>query len=227
MGTALVWSRAVLLSAVAVLGGVVAHASAHGLLPGPTMMVLLVAAGAVFARPFLLAASSTARVVLLLVAAQTAVHVLLTATSGHAGDPVVSRDPTNLPATVSPEPRVGSLYDQLMRSQPAGAGQDLAMPDWVGHLASDLTGPHALMALLHAAAAAAVGLWLASGERALWGLLALASRSVSRWQTVVIAPAAIRPVPRVVPLDHASLPPPPHIAEPSVPRRGPPLCLAT
>jgi len=39
---------------------------------------------------------------------------------------------------------------------------------------ADLTGPHALMAVAHVAAAALVGLWLASGEQALAALLQLA-----------------------------------------------------
>jgi len=41
------------------------------------------------------------------------------------------------------------------------------------HLREDATGSHAAMALAHLAAAAAVGLWLASGERALWAVLRL------------------------------------------------------
>jgi hypothetical protein len=64
------------------------------------------------------------------------------------------------------------LYDQLYANQPS-VGSQLTVPAPVQHLLADLTGPHAVMALAHLAAAAVVGLWLAIGERALWTVLAL------------------------------------------------------
>jgi hypothetical protein len=72
--------------------------------------------------------------------------------------------------------RVGSLYDQLHREPPVL--EHLSVPSPLLHVFADLTGANAVMALAHLAAAAAVGLWLASGERALWTVLALTSRGV-------------------------------------------------
>lgn len=64
------------------------------------------------------------------------------------------------------------------------------------HLAEDATGPHAAMALAHTAAAALVGLWLASGERALWTVLdllvaPLAGRSLPTLPVRRPAPAVV------------------------------------
>jgi hypothetical protein len=47
------------------------------------------------------------------------------------------------------------------------------------HVLGEVVGSHAPMALGHAAAAAAVGLWLAAGERAVWTLLALSRRRLT------------------------------------------------
>jgi len=82
----LLWLRAALLSAVALLAGTVAHASAHGHLPGPAAMVTLLALGTVVSAPLLTRPAGPARIVGLLVAGQTGVHVVLTALGGHEGD---------------------------------------------------------------------------------------------------------------------------------------------
>jgi hypothetical protein len=55
------------------------------------------------------------------------------------------------------------------------------------HLVADLTGPHAVMALAHLAAAAVVGLWLAAGERALWTLLSGAAATLTGALTALVA----------------------------------------
>lgn len=179
-GFALRWLRALLLTGVAVASGVVGHVSADGLLPGrgalaALFVVVLLAAAALLGRP-----ASTFRVVMLLVAGQALIHVTLTAMSGHRGDPV-HRLPAHAPHTELPQPAgtghlVGSSHDQLRSHEPVVTQMPLPVP--VQHLIADLTGPSALMALAHLAAAAAVGLWLASGEKALWAVLALAADRV-------------------------------------------------
>jgi hypothetical protein len=185
-GPALRWLRALLVAVLSVAGAAIGHVSADGLLPGwgalATLLLVSVAVSAsVLGRP-----ATTARVVTLLVAGQTFIHAALTAMAGHKGDPARAfAAPRPLP--VSPDladtgRRVGSLYDQLHYDEPALA--HMTVPSPVQHLLSDLTGANALMALAHLAAAAAVGLWLAMGERALWTVLALTS---DRFQVLVRA----------------------------------------
>lgn len=52
-------------------------------------------------------------------------------------------------------------------------------PHWTDHVLTDITGPHALMALAHLAGAALVAWWLAGGERTFWALIALAGVGIS------------------------------------------------
>jgi hypothetical protein len=177
-GPGLRWSRATLLAAVAFLAGVLAHLSAGGLMPGRPALVVLFAVCLLTAASLLGRPASTLRLLVLLMAGQTFIHGALTAMAGHQGDPPLARTPVPQPvqhlpvAATGDGRRVGSLYDQLYANQPRPATQ-LTVPAPVQHLIADMTGPHALMALAHLAAAAVVGLWLAVGERALWTVLAL------------------------------------------------------
>jgi uncharacterized membrane protein HdeD (DUF308 family) len=89
------WFRAVVVAVVSVAGGVVGHVSAGGLLPEPKAMVCLglvsvIAAVAMLGRP-----ASTTRVVALLVVGQTLIHLVLTASAGHRGEPVQSPSVTS------------------------------------------------------------------------------------------------------------------------------------
>lgn len=93
-------------------------------------------------------------------------------------------------------------------------------PAWLAHLAADLTGPHALMALAHAAAAAVVGLWLASGERAAWALVRRATGLLVRQVHRPTLPHVARPHPAVA-VDVCSGPIL-RVLACSQPRRGPP-----
>ena len=93
-------------------------------------------------------------------------------------------------------------------------------PAWLAHLAADLTGPHALMALAHAAAAAVVGLWLASGERAAWALVRRATGLLVRQVHRPALPHVARPHPAVA-VDVCSGPIL-RVLACSQPRRGPP-----
>jgi hypothetical protein len=177
-GSALRWSRALLLGVVAMGSGVLAHVSAGGLMPGSTALLVLLGLCVTTAASLLGRPASTLRVVVLLMSGQTVIHGALTAMSGHRGDPPVvhARHPaTPLRPTLTGGDgrRVGSLYDQLYVHQTGAARPQLSVPAPVQHVVADLTGPHAAMALAHLAAAAAVGLWLAMGERALWTVLTL------------------------------------------------------
>lgn len=177
-GLALRWARALLLACVSVAGGALGHVSADGLLPGAgglaaLFLVATCAAAAMLGRP-----ASTLRVVVLLVVGQTLIHVALAAMAGHHGD---SAKPSGPPRPAIPDladtgPRAGSLHDQLHPDPPVL--EHLALLGSIHHVLAELTSANALMALAHLAAAAAVGLWLALGERALWTVLALTGQRV-------------------------------------------------
>lgn len=179
-GLALRWARALLLACVSLAGGALGHVSADGLLPeagglAALFLVATCAAASMLGRP-----ASTLRVVLLLVVGQTLIHLALAAMAGHHGDSArPSEPPAPRPATpdlADPGHRVGPLYDQLHPDPPVL--EHLAVPSALQHGLAELTGANALMALAHLAAAAAVGVWLALGERALWTVLALTGQRV-------------------------------------------------
>lgn len=221
--------RAVVLTVVATALGSVAHVLAGGRLPGVVGYAVLLALLALAGAPLLARAASTRRVVTLVVVGQTSVHAVLTATSGHAGDGVGTAATTApvrpvIPVSVlTSTDRVGTLADQLHPQTAAPTGGP-AVPDWVLHLLADLQPAQLPMALAHLAAAVGVGLWLASGERALFTLLALAVAPVLRLLTplVPVAPAPT-PAPRAT---H-----PPRVVRretllaSSLARRGPPALL--
>ncbi len=189
---ALLWLRAALLATVALGAGTLAHLGADGLLPGPSALLVLLVCCTAAAAPLLRTQASTVRVVLLLVLGQAVVHGALTALAGH-------RDDLVLPATAA-----------------------LPMPRWMLHLTEDVTGPHAAMALAHAAAAAVVGLWLARGEHAVWTLVRLAGRSLALPGGPAALPVVAGPS-RAVPTDHTLLPLPSRTLGRTLRRRGPPL----
>ena len=173
------WARALLLAVVALAAGAVAHATAGGLMPGPGVMLILLLIGTMAAAALLGRPASTRKVVLLVMSGQASVHLALTALAGHAGDVRPSAPALLLPASGR---KGASLYDQMMPTTPRA---QLRTPDWVLHLVDDLTGPHAVMAIAHLAAAALVGLWLAAGEQALWSVVLLAVRPVAPEAAVV------------------------------------------
>jgi hypothetical protein len=196
---ALRWSRAFVLASVAFGLGVAGHLSAGGLVPGPFGLTLLLALTTTVCAAFLGRAASTLRVTALVTAGQAAIHAALTATSGHAGDPARQAGPHLRPASTVTDRR-GTFYDVYEQGTPArgDATAQLVVPDWAQHLADDLTGPHAAMAVAHLTAAALVGLWLASGERALWALVRLSRTAllttVGRALAVLTFLAAALPV---------------------------------
>ncbi len=242
--SAVVLLRAGVLSAVALVLGAAGHVLADGLLPGPGTLLLILAAILVPNTALLRRPASAARVVTLVVGGQTAIHLALTVTAGHAGHPAASAvappappappmPPTELAALeVVDGRRVGNLYDAFSAAEQArlattvdggGAG---GLGHLVDHLVTDLTA-HAWMAVAHLVAAVLVGLWLALGERALWTLLALLARVIlaclSRAAIGVGTPPPVRaryaahPDRAVLDVDRLAR---------SVVRRGPPALLA-
>lgn len=187
----LVWSRALCVGVIAFAFGVVGHVTADGLLPGPTLLAVLLVLSVALSVPMLSRPAGRLRLVLMLVGGQVLVHVVLTVSAGHRGDPVAGGGATT-PRGLASLPvvdghRVGSLQDAYegMSGQPAAAGTP-TLP--IGQLADEMAA-HAPMMTVHLGAAALVGLWLAYGERCLWTLLALTGRRV------LAAAWALGPVP--------------------------------
>lgn len=153
-------------------------------MPGPAALVGLLVLCVVSAASLLGRPASTLRVVVLLMVGQTFIHGWLTALNGHRGDPPLTRTRVStapVPQFQMPTAdgrRTGSLYDQMSTAHPGVTPTQLTVPAPIQHLLADLTGPHALMALAHLAAAAAIGAWLAMGERALWTVVVLMSDGV-------------------------------------------------
>jgi hypothetical protein len=220
------WLRALLVGVLAFGLGVVGHVSADGLLPGPVLLVVLLAGSVLISAPLLNRRASPLRLVAMLVGGQTFIHLVLTVTAGHAGDRPGAGAPgspvmASLP-TVDGH-RVGSLQDAYhgMAGQPSSMAP--ALP--VGHLVADLSA-HAPMMVAHLVAAAVVGLWLGYGERCLWTLIALTGRRllVAAWALGV---PGLHPAPRLsttadrTPERARSL----WFVRPHS-RRGPPLLLA-
>jgi hypothetical protein len=205
-------------------------------------MLVLLALATLGLGPFLRSPAGPLRLVVLTVGGQALVHLVLGATAGHGGP---QRATTALSTGASPasplQPhivdgrRVGSLMDQSLALPPAGDTGDGPLAHLLAHV---LAGGPAML-LTHTAAAAAVGLWLALGERALWDLLVLLAVRARR-ACEATAPAARL---RRAYAAHASLPdpallrpavaPPPVLRPPgrhhprAVTRRGPPLLLGS
>lgn len=228
------WSRALVLAGVAYALGLAAHLSAGGLVPGPLGLGVLFAVVLVGSAGLLGRAASTLRVTALVVAGQAFIHAALTAAAGHAGDstmhPVARALP---PVDTTAVARRGSLYDVYARATHArtGAADGPGVPDWAQHLSDDLTGPHALKALAHLVAAALVGLWLASGERALWALVRLSRQALAATlRHLCAALGTLTAGPRALPLPRLSGTPARRLHSfllaTTHARRGPPALLA-
>lgn len=128
--------------------------------------------------------------------------------------------------------------EQYDAHQPAGHHTQLSVPAPLQHVVADMTGQHALMALAHLLAAVVVGLWLAVGERALWGVLTTTTELVgraleparTRWAAAVAAGRRLAEATqcRRCLLGWGLVMPPPTagLLSPCVVRRGPPAPLA-
>ncbi len=227
MDCAVLWARAIVVGSLAFFLGVAGHVTADGLLPGPLFCGALLALSILLSIPMLSRPASSLRLVTLLVGGQTLIHVAMSVTGGHAGDPTVEDAARSRPTT-GPEPlplvdgrRVGSLQD----AYEGGADSALAPTLPVGHLVADLSA-HAPMMAAHLAAAALVGLWLAYGERCLWSIIALTRRAIVVAATLL---APIVPLPSrrsTTALTQMTVRPQPLWLVRPDSRRGPPLLAA-
>lgn len=232
-GPGLRWARAGLTAVVACSLGLFAHVLAGGQLPavGSTaagVATVWAACAALLGRP-----ASRLRLIALVGGGQAAFHLLLTALAGHGPGHTTSHTataPSYAASVADAQDRRGSYYDLTMAAAPVDAA-GWSQPHWLTHVVEDLSGPHALMALAHLAAAAGVACWLALGEQAVWvlvcllgaGLLGALARAVRPHLQPGPLPGHARPTVRRA---AASLP----VAQPHrsrVQRRGPPVLRST
>ena len=198
-------ARALVLAAVAVTAGVVAHVSAGGEAPVAGTVLGLVGLLA-FVNLALTGRTPTVPVaVFLLTVGQLVVHGALTMVVG------LGMAMPSMPATPG----------AMGHMEPATAA--------AGSLAMLTSGHHLVMMSSHAVAAALAGWWLVAGERAAWALAEVAARRLAG------AIGLPLPTPRLLPPWRAVSPPlflPPWHAQPlravgcSVSRRGPPVVAA-
>ena len=161
----------------------------------------------------------------LVVGGQAALHLVLSASGGHRGDPapgptlVAEPVPVGQPRLpVVDGRRMGSLRDAFeSASASAAAGHD-APTHLLDHLTAD-----APMMLAHTLAALVVGLVLGHGERLLWAFLALVRAHLAVPVTPALPPVPGVAGPRVRPVRHPA-PLRPRRAHVMV-RRGPPPVL--
>jgi hypothetical protein len=228
---ALLWIRAAVVSTFALGVGAVAHVQAGGLLPGPGALLAMVLGATLASAPLLRRQGSTVRIVALLVAGQSAVHVALSATAGHRGDPLTPRVAPVAPPAGTGGGRRGSYFDVAYASNVREHAGSLSVPAPLLHAITDAT-EHPLMALAHLLAAAACGWWLARGERALWRLLELSARgwaslagpALNGWSVAAraVACSALQVELPVLAVLAEMTPPQQPIVARSASRRGPP-----
>jgi hypothetical protein len=157
--------RVLTLPSVLFASGLAGHAAAGGVTPVPSLLVPLFVLTVFAVAPFAGGPMNPARSLALLVGGQGMLHAALQLLSGATGTamPTPCGAGTGVPAS-------SSTSSHLMTHLDAAASH--------GSVMSLMGGGHLVMLLAHLAAAVAVGLWLAAGERALWTLLALTARRV-------------------------------------------------
>lgn len=218
------WLRALFAGTFAFFLGTAGHVMADGLLPGPALLTALLAVTVLTSLPFLARPATRLGLLVLLVGGQTVIHLCLTLTAGHVGDPVrtASRGAAPTGGATLPEVdgrRVGSFADAFAGTdaQPATTP---TLP--VGHLVADLQA-HAPMMVAHLAAAALVALWLAHGERLLFTLLAVTAGLVLALVRPVLPVAVALPGTRPYAAARVGARLRQLLLERTTPRRGPPL----
>ena len=172
---ALRWPRALALASVALLTGVTAHVAAGERVPGTGTLAGLLVLVACAVGPLLRHPASTRRVVLLLAGGETFIHFALLSMSARPAHQVAG-------------PMAGMHHVRTpAHTVPLVAG-------WLAQRWWDVAHQHVSMTAAHLAAAIAVGLWLAAGERALWALLCLTLQPVTGALAVLLdAYAWLRP----------------------------------
>ena len=162
------WVRALTLPSVRFISALAGHAAAGGVTPAPPVLVFLFVITVAVLVPLVGALISPARIVALLIVGEGLLHIALEL----LGRSTVMTAMNN-PAAMS-SPTGCHLMMQPISAAPYGSEMSL-MGDG-----------HVIMLLAHIAAAVAVGMWLAAGERVLWNVVRLAARPViGAWQTVV------------------------------------------
>ncbi|GAA1923116.1 hypothetical protein [Nocardioides hwasunensis] len=201
--------RALLLAAVVVAAGTFAHVSAAGAMPGWASMLTLYAVVAGACAVVLGGEASALRLVTLTVGGQVVVHGVLSGLGGHAAGAAMAHGP----------------HGEMVHP---GGGPS---PAWLTHGIDDMVA-HPVMAATHIGAAAAVALWLAVGERALWTLVRLArcsARSLLARAAVAVGlhPVVLLAGRRAVGVRRVALDPLPLLPVWSrgPARRGPPVAL--
>jgi hypothetical protein len=188
VSTLLRWFRALVLGAVVLGFGSIAHAGAGGNLPGAPALLTAGGLSVLVSATLLERPASTRLVVSLTVVGQALVHAWLTLTAGHGGPHTATQDP-------------------------------------VAHLLADLSPANAPMVLAHTLAAAAVGLWLAAGERALWTVVAITGAALVLLLGHLVPIAPSRAVVRLPAGPAGQRPPVLRRLARTVVRRGPPVLL--
>jgi hypothetical protein len=167
------WVRVLTLPSVLFASGLGGHAAAGGVTPEPPLLVPLFVLTVFAVAPFAGAPMSPAWSMTLLIGGQGVLHAVLQLLSGSA-----VTTPTTMPGADA-VPALSPTSSHLMTHHSEAAASH-------GSGMSLMGGGHLVMLLAHLAAAVAVGLWLAAGERALWMVLALtARRVVHAWMTVM------------------------------------------
>ena len=184
-GPALRVSRGLVVAVVSTGLGLMAHVGAGGLLPTDLWLAVTFIGVAAVTIGSLGVPAGLLRLVTLVAGGQFFTHLMLTALAGHSGDhpsttAAVRGTSSELPVAAVGSDRAGSFYDLTMTYAGQAPGAELGAPHWLTHIIDDLTGPHALMALLHLGAAAILAWWLAQGESALWRLILLLGATAIR-----------------------------------------------
>jgi hypothetical protein len=160
--------RALTLPSVLFISALAGHAVAGGVTPAAPVLVFLFVITVAVLVPLVGALISPARIVALLIVGEGLLHIALellgrSTVMSAMNDPAAMSSPTGC-----------HLMMQPISATPYGSGMSLMGDE------------HLIMLLAHIAAAVAVGMWLAAGERVLWDVVRLAARPViGAWQTVV------------------------------------------
>ena len=139
------WVRALTLASVLLVSGLTGHGAAGGAAPPSALILPLFVIATVAVAPFLEGPVSARRVAALLLGGQGVLHVILQVV---AGTTVSSQAGASMPASNGPA---------MTHVMVDGAA--------VPYPVTVVTGAHLGMLLAHVAAAMAVGVWLAAGER--------------------------------------------------------------
>jgi hypothetical protein len=159
-------ARVLTLPSVLFASGLAGHATAGGVMPAPSLLASLFVVTVFAVAPFATGAIRPAWSMALLVGGQGVLHAAMQLVSGTTGTATttMSGGGTGVPATSPTSSHLMTHHSDAAVSH--GSGMSL------------MGGGHLVMLLAHLAAAVAVGLWLAAGERALWILLTLTARQV-------------------------------------------------